>query len=685
MDGIDTGGHRLRSGIDGAAPPGMLTFDNVSPTQRISRRLAFLSLALLSALIGVLLMLDIVRANGTSIIEAAIVPLFALNFIWISMSFWTAVIGFLGRLAEHWPGRRQAASVSGGPIDTRTAVVMPIYNEDPKRVFAGLQATYLSLATTGSLSHFDFYVLSDSNDPARLADEERAWAELRSRLGASDRLFYRRRRRNTGRKAGNIAEFCRNWGSRYDHMVVLDADSVMAGATLVKLVRLMQANPRVGLIQTVPALINGETLFARAVQFVNRLCGPMMAAGIHYWQLGDSNYWGHNAIIRTAAFTRHCGLPELPGKAPLGGEILSHDFVEAALLRRAGWSVWLLPDIGGSYEEMPSNIADFAQRDRRWCQGNLQHQRLLTCRGLAGMSRLHLVSGGMSYLSSAIWFLLLMLSTVEIVLQTLSPHVYFAPGYNLFPVWPVSKTAETFTLFMVTIGMLVVPKLLAAMLVLLDRDRLSAFGGRGRLFASLLLEQLYSALHAPLMMVFHTRFVIANLCGRSVSWTSQPRGERGVGFKEALALHGGQTLFGVIWAGVLLALAPTFFWWFLPVLIGLVLAVPVSVLSSRARIGAWLHRHRIFLTPEETRPAPVLRLFAVADQREPVLPRLAATARPAPRRRGRCICPRPRRVAMAPQALSAWSLTDAIRDLGLASSPSRPPQPRYAPVRRRRR
>lgn len=683
MDGIETGKPRSPSLGDDTMPANALVFDNVSTAQRLSRRLAFFSLVLLSATIGVLLMADIVRANGTSIIEAVIVPLFALNFIWISMSFWSAVIGFLGRLIDHRPGRRRAAPVVTGPIRTRTAVVMPIFNEDADRVFAGLQATYLSLQATGCLSHFDFFVLSDSNDLARLADEERAWADLRNRLGASERLFYRRRRRNTGRKAGNIAEFCRNWGSRYDHMVVLDADSVMAGPTLVKLARLMQANPRVGLIQTVPTLINGETLFARAVQFVNRLCGPMMSAGIHYWQLGDSNYWGHNAIIRMSAFIQHCGLPDLPGRAPLGGEILSHDFVEAALLRRAGWSVWLLPDLDGSYEEMPSNLTDFAQRDRRWCQGNLQHQRLLASRGLVGMSRLHLVSGGMSYLSSAIWFLLLMLSTVEIVMQALSTHVYFAPGYNLFPVWPVSKTAETFTLFMLTIGMLVVPKLLAALLALLDREQLSAFGGRARLFASLLIEQLYSALHAPLMMLFHTRFVVANLRGRSVSWTAQPRGERGIGLKEALALHGGQTLFGLVWAGTLLALAPTFFWWFLPVLTGLVLAVPLSILSSRGRVGAWLHRHGIFLTPEESRPASVLRLFAVADQRDPALPRLASAGRPTTRRRGRSICPRPNRVDMAPQPLTAWSPADAVAALRLASPPAARPQPRYATARKR--
>ncbi len=667
MDGIEIDGRRPRPGMDGTPRSGALVLDDVSPAQRLSRRLAFLGLVLLSALIGVLLLLDIVRANGTSAVEAAIVPLFALNLIWISMSFWTAVIGFLGRLAEHWPGRRHVVWVRGGPIETRTAVVMPICNEDPRRVCAGLQATYLSLAATGRLSHFDFYLLSDSNDPARLADEERAWAELRSRLGASDRLFYRRRRRNTGRKAGNIAEFCRNWGSRYDHMVVLDADSVMAGATLVTLVRLMQANPRAGLIQTVPVLISGETPFARAAQFAHRLCGPLMAAGMHYWQLGEANYWGHNAIVRMAPFIRHCGLPELPGRAPLGGEILSHDFVEAALLRRAGWSVWLLPELGGSYEEMPSNVADFARRDRRWCQGNLQHQRLLTGRGLAGMSRLHLAGGGMAYLSSVIWCLLLILSTVEIVVGALSPHVYFAPGDNLFPVWPVSKTSETVTLFMITIGMLVAPKLLAALLALLDRDRSSAFGCRGRLLAGLLLEQVHSVLLAPPMMAFHTRFVIANLCGRGVSWTAQPRGRRGVGPREALALHAGQTLFGLLWAALLLALAPAFVWWFLPVLAGLVLAIPVSMLSSRAGVGAWLRRRRIFLTPEETRPAPVLRLLAVAARRAPALPRLAAAARP-PRRRGRCICPRPRRVAMPPRTIAAWSLADAVR--GLAGRPA---------------
>ena len=346
------------------------------------RRGLYFALVVLSTLAGSYLMADVLRANGFTAIEMAIQVLFTISFAWICTSFWTATIGFLVRLA----GRDPAGLDPNKPVvlNTRTAIIMPVYNEDPTRVFAGLEATWRSLQRTGEENerHFDLFILSDTRKPEIAEAEEAAWAALCHRLNAGGRIFYRRRENNIGRKAGNIADFLRQWGLAYDHMLVLDADSIMSGDTMVALAKLMQDNPGTGIIQTLPAPVNQETLFGRILQFGSRVYGPALVSGLSWWQLGEGNYWGHNAIIRTSAFIEHCGLPTLSGQAPLGGEILSHDFVEAALMRRAGWQVWIVPELEGSYEELPPNVIDYAVRDRRWCQGNLQHLRLLPAKGL---------------------------------------------------------------------------------------------------------------------------------------------------------------------------------------------------------------------------------------------------------------------------------------------------------------
>ena len=252
-----------------------------------------------------------------------------------------------------------------------------------------------------------------------------------------------------------------NWGKRYDYFICLDADSLMTGDTLVYLARLMDMNPKAGLIQTSPQPIGGKTLFARIQQFASALYNPLFALGTAFWYPGRSNYWGHNAIIRTEAFMTDAGLPILPGKPPLGGEILSHDFVEAALLARSGWSVWLVPEVGGSYEELPPTLADYAQRDQRWCQGNLQHSRLLPMKGLLAVSRMHLLFGVMSYMASVFWLALLMFATLESAWLNTANWAYFPDAGSLFPTWPVSKTFEMLGLYSITMGMLFVPKLMA--------------------------------------------------------------------------------------------------------------------------------------------------------------------------------------------------------------------------------
>jgi membrane glycosyltransferase len=371
----------------------------------------------------------------------------------------------------------------------------------------------------------------------------------------------------------------------------------------VMLARLMDANPQAGIIQALPLPAGRETLFARLIQFAARLSSPMLASGLAWWQLGEGNYWGHNAILRLKPFAAFCDLPRLPGSPPLGGEILSHDFVEAAFMRRAGFQVWLVPDDSGSWEEVPSNVIDYAARDRRWAQGNLQHLGLLPMRGLHWLSRVHLLTGVLSYASSPLWLLVLLLSSTVVILDALHGHQYFTPGsYELFPTWPKYRDGEIVALLSITVAVLFLPKFFGALLALKDSRLRRGFGGGPRLFASLGLEQLFSILLAPAMMLFHTTFVVTTLAGKPVAWHAQERGDRGIGVLEALLRHKWHLVTGIVWGAVILAFAPRYIWWLLPVLAGMVLAVPLTVMTSRTGAGLWLRKHRLLLTPEEVEP-----------------------------------------------------------------------------------
>ncbi len=567
------------------------------------RRALFFGLTLLSAAFATGLMHDILKANGFNAYERAGLVLFFVLFTWITGAFWTALAGFVIRLSGRDPAVLQLDEIAGRILRGRTAVVMPIYNEDTVRVAAGLEVIWSSLRAHPQQAAFDLFILSDTRKPEIAAAEEKAWRALVERHGARGRIFYRRRQENHGRKAGNIADFVRQWGGAYDYAVVLDADSIMSGTALVSLALMMDAHPEAGIIQALPVPAGRETLFARLIQFAARLSSPMLSSGLAYWQLGEGNYWGHNAILRLGAFAEFCDLPRLPGSAPLGGEILSHDFVEAAFMRRAGFKVWLLADLGGSWEEVPSNVIDYAARDRRWAQGNLQHMGLLPMRGLHWLSRVHLITGVLSYAASPMWFAVLILSSIVVCMDAVNGHQYFTPGsFTLFPSWPESRIGEIFSLLTITFGVLLIPKVLAAVLALKDRSLRRGFGGGGRLFVSLLLEQIFSMLLAPAMMVFHSTFVITTLAGRPVSWSAQERGDRGITFIEALGRHKWHVLLGLVWGAVILWLAPRYIWWLLPVLAGLVLSVPLTMLTSRAGAGQWTRRHGLLLTPEESQP-----------------------------------------------------------------------------------
>lgn len=572
------------------------------------RRFIFFGLVIATTATGVAIMFDILAANNLMPLEAVLLFLFSITFGWITISFWSAVCGFVLQMFRLDPlslkpmddnrYRRQ-------PITTRTAVVMPVYNEDTHRVIAGFEATFRSLEATGQLAHFDFYLLSDTTDLTVAQAELDAWQQLRERLGdASQQIFYRRREKNTARKVGNLADFCQRWGSHYEHMIVLDADSVMSGDCLLQMVRAMQANPRAGLIQTVPIPVRQKTFFGRFVQFAAVLYSPMLATGLAFWQTTAANYWGHNAIIRVRPFIDYCGLPSLPGKAPFGGDILSHDFVEAAMLRRAGWDVFLLADLEGSYEEVPCNIIDYAKRDRRWVQGNIQHLGLLDIAGLNPISRLHFILGAVAYISSLVWLAMLALSTADAVIRAINSNVYFTEAYQLFPNWPIAKTGLIISLISLTTALLLLPKVMGVMVAITHRNK--EFGGTWAILKGSFIETLFAILIAPIMMAFHAYFVISVFMGFKVNWDAQEREGRLLPWGEAIARTSRTTILALIWGAVTFYYAPIFFWWLMPILTGLVLSAPIVRYSSSLYFGEVMRRRKIFICPSETREDPVL-------------------------------------------------------------------------------
>src|SRR6202453_3182702 len=378
------------------------------------------------SLLGLWLMIDIVGTRGWTPLEVLEVGLFGILFANLAFGFTQAFLGFLVLAEGHEPLKITNTLDESTPLAS-TAVVMPVYNEDAETVFGNVQALYQSIQQRHELDAYDFYVLSDSTDPAKVVEEELAWSDICRQTNGFGRIHYRRRKVPVNRKSGNIADFCRRWGHRHRYMVVLDADSIMTGDSVSSLVRLMEVNSRAGIIQTMPKLVGSETLFGRIQQFASRLDSPLFAAGLNYWQQGAGNYWGHNAIIRMSPFLASCSLPVLPGREPLGGRILSHDFVEAALMRDAGWEGWFAYDLEGSNEGLPPNLTEYIKRDRRWAQGNLQHVWFLLAERVKPISRLHLIQGILAYSSAPILVLFVCLGGIQAALDHFRGHVSTIP------------------------------------------------------------------------------------------------------------------------------------------------------------------------------------------------------------------------------------------------------------------
>ncbi len=564
------------------------------------RRLGLTLLALLQTAIACYYLTYVLPYHGGNLLEVAILILFGLLFLWISIGFWIAAFGFFLRRRGGDPmslcARHADSALAATPL-AKTAVVMPVYHESVARSLNGLRAIYRSLERTGQLEHFEFYILSDSRDPEIWLQEQVAWFQLCQELGAQGRLFYRRRTINQNYKSGNIADFLRRWGRHYRYLLVLDADSLVAGETVVKMVRLMQREPQVGILQTAPTLINGRSLYARVQQFANKAYGPLFSTGLAGLQLGEAAFWGHNAIIRVSFFMQHCGLRKLDGPGLFNGPILSHDFVEAAYMGRAGGEVWLEPSLASSYEESPPTLNDDLTRDKRWARGNLQHVWLLFNGQRIRMAhRLAFLNGIMSYLSSPLWLGFLALTTIEATRLVLWPINYFPEAHSLFPLWPEWDPQWAAALAGSTLVLLFVPKFMAIVDILLTERRCD-FGSGSRLTFSVISEIVISALLAPIRMLAHSRYVFESLLNLRLSWAGQNRTEE-TRWRDAVIHHLPGTLLAVAWASFAYWLDPLFFYWSLPVAVPLLLAAPTSLWLGRVGSGQRVAAYGLFCATE---------------------------------------------------------------------------------------
>lgn len=537
-----------------------------------------------------------------TIMQIMLLILFVPTFAWVGFSFCSSFAGLLAK-------RHKTPDIEG---KAKLAVVMPIYHEDATASIGLLSALAREIEREGLGDRTEIVVLSDTRDPEIAVNE--TLTVFKARELSPLPIWYRRRETNTDRKSGNIAEFLRDWGGRYDQMVVLDADSVMSGETIRALSLRMEADPKLALIQTMPVLIGGESIFARLTQFAGRVYGPMVARGVAAWSGNTGNYWGHNAIIRVKAFAECCGLPCLPGKPPFGGSILSHDFVEAAALCRAGWHVRLDYDLRGSYEGSPPTLLDMAVRERRWAQGNLQHLSLIGMRRTRAISGAHFAIGVMGFLMSPFWLALILVGLVLSATVLLSTPEYFPSAHQLFPDWPVFDSRRMLWLFIMAMGLLLLPKAFGVFRAWL-RPLARNSGGSVRIFASALFEIILSALIAPVQMLVQTRQIYEILIGRDSGWKAQARAGSMPGWNVVLRYHWLHVVLGIVTLGVLAWFSPGQLIWLSPILAGLILSPFTSRYSASPVFGRWARIRGLLVTPEEREiPSIIAEASAVMRQ-----------------------------------------------------------------------
>ena len=546
---------------------------------------------------GIYQMLQVVRFASMTLLQGLMIFFFAISLSWIAFAAGSVIAG----------ASKRRDPVPRAPPRGLTALVMPIYNEDPVRTTTALQAMAEALQGIGTNQCFEIVVLSDSTNADAWIRETAAIDLLRRSLASVMPVWYRRRWANVARKSGNLEDFVTRWGGRFEYMIVLDADSLIDAPTLLRLVQSMDADAGLGILQTAPQLIGARTFFGRLQQFAGCVYGPVITRGLAAWSGDSCNYWGHNAIIRMKAFADNCGLPLLKGRKPFGGHVLSHDFVEAALIRRGGWKVRMATDCGGSWEESPPSLIDVAIRDRRWAQGNLQHTKIIGTAGLSLTSRMHLGIGIMSYLSSPLWLLMLAVGFALSVQSHLIRPEYFNHDFQLFPTWPRFDVELMMALFWFSMVVLLIPKMLGFIRALLSSRIRRSGGGVIGVAASILLETILSALYAPILMMVQSRHVFEVFMGRDSGWKPQRRDNGSTSWGDAWEFHKRHMLLSCMTAAVVYVLSPSLLAWLSPALLGLFLAVPLSRASGSEALGRALSRIGLLRTPEEVEEPAMVR------------------------------------------------------------------------------
>ncbi len=556
-------------------------------------------------------MYQVLKVSGLTVFEWALLVVFTLNISWVCFAFVNALAGLASAL--HTASRPEVKINVSRVASARTVIAFPIYNEDVDQIFATVLSTAQSLSNAPG--HFECFVLSDTTDADIALREEAAFERVQAFRPQDVKIHYRRRTINLHRKSGNIRDFVTRWGGRYDYMVVYDADSYMERDAILRLVDAMQAAPKAGLIQTIPQLVGVETLFGRYQQFAAALYGPVLGHGIAWWSQKEGNFWGHNAIIRIRALAEAAGLPVIPGRAPFGGTIMSHDFVEAAMLRRAGWNVEVRPEIGGSFEQGPPTIIDLVVRDRRWCQGNMQHMAvLLKARGLTFTSRFHLITGIFSYLSSPLWLLFICIGMVLSLQNSFLVPDYFGEGATLFPSWPVIDSERALNLFMATMVILFTPKICGLIYGLSNRAWRKGVGA-WRTILGTLTETALSVLTAPMLMVTQTSAVVSVLSGQDSGWAPQRRGDDGYSFATTFRHNLPATALGVVLTVSAVVISPIHAAWLAPATLGLILSAPVSYFTAKSRAGRKAKEMGLLATPHDCTP-PASSTASIAAREE---------------------------------------------------------------------
>lgn len=561
------------------------------------RRLFFAIIVTLTMTAMASLMAYTLSRGGLGLLELVLTACFLVTLPWTAVGFWNAIVGLVIMRAYPEPGRLVCPGASStddnAPITESTAILLCIRHEDPAKVARNLELILEGLVNAGQSSRFHAYILSDSSWDETVQAEKDVFRRLQHRWRGIFPVTYRLRNNNAGYKAGNIRDFCHRWGGQHDYALVLDADSLMSTPQILRMVRTMQRNPRLGILQSLVVGMPATSLFTRIFQFGMRLGMRSYTLGSAWWQADCGPYWGHNALIRLAPFMRYCRLPELPGGPPLGGWILSHDQVEAALMRKAGYEVRVLPEEGGSWEENPPTLLEFIRRDLRWCHGNMQYWRLIALPGLKLMSRIQLLLAILMYLGSPAWVALMTLGFILIGLAE-------DPSQTL-------HVETSWILFACIMLMVFAPKLATLAQILASSRSRAAFGGPILIVVSTLSEIVLSALLAPVVALAHTLFLLGLPLGRAAIWSAQRRSNHMVSVGDALKRLWPQTLFGVTAITWLFLGMPTGLVGLVPFVLGPTLAVPIALLTSWSHLGVWITRIGLWRIPDETSPAAELQ------------------------------------------------------------------------------